>query len=166
MNQQIYLEADTLITSKTDTKGFITYANDDFIKYSGYKLKDLLFKNHNILRHPDMPKIAYKALWEQIQGGKEFFAFVKNKTKENDFYWVFANITPSFDMNKNIIGYYSVRRAPNLEAVKLIETIYTDLINIEKKEGMKGSAKALFDIVRSYKMSYNELIFRLQENSL
>lgn len=89
MSQEKILEPNTLITSKTDLKGNIIYANDDFLKYAGYKMNEILYKPHNIVRHPDMPKTVFKCLWDYIQDGKEIFAFVKNKTKQNDYYWVF-----------------------------------------------------------------------------
>ncbi|MCR6593547.1 PAS domain-containing protein, partial [Campylobacter insulaenigrae] len=73
---------------------------------------------------PDMPRTVFKYLWNYIQEGKEIFAFVKNKTKFNDYYWVFANVTASFDQKGNIINYYSVRRKPKKEAVDTIKEVY------------------------------------------
>ena len=101
--KEICLEDDTLITSKTDVNGYITYCNTDFIKYSKMSEKELLGRPHNIIRHPHMPKIAFKALWDTIKNGKEFFAFVCNLNKEKETYWVFANVTPSLDNNGNRI---------------------------------------------------------------
>lgn len=163
MSQEKILEPDTLITSKTDLKGDIIYANDDFLKYAGYKMNEILYKPHNIVRHPDMPKTVFKCLWDYIQDGKEIFAFVKNKTKFNDYYWVFANITASCDSNENILNYYSVRRKPKAEAVKTIEEIYKVLIRKEKEGGIKAGLEELNAVVKSYGMSYNELIMQIQK---
>lgn len=94
---------------------------------------------------------------------KEVFAFVKNKTKFNDYYWVFANITASCDANGNILNYYSVRRKPKAEAVKTIEEIYKVLIKKEKQGGIKAGLEELNAVVKSYGMSYNELIMQIQK---
>ncbi|AJC90965.1 PAS sensor-containing signal-transduction protein [Campylobacter subantarcticus LMG 24377] len=162
MSQEKILELDTLITSKTDLKGDIIYANDDFLKYAGYKMEEILYKPHSIVRHPDMPKTVFKCLWDYIQEGKEIFAFVKNKTKQNDYYWVFTNVTASFDEQGNIINYYSVRRKPKREAISTIEQVYKILLEIEEKSGIKAGVDELVKIVNSYGMSYNQLILELQ----
>ncbi|AJC84883.1 PAS domain-containing protein [Campylobacter peloridis] len=163
MSQEKILEPDTLITSKTDLKGDIIYANDDFLKYAGYKMNEILYKPHSIVRHPDMPRTVFKCLWDYIQNGNEIFAFVKNKTKQNDYYWVFTNVTASFDEQGNIINYYSVRRKPKKEAIATIEKVYKILLDAEKKGGIKAGVEELMKIVNSYGMSYNQLILELQK---
>lgn len=95
--EEIILEKDALITSKTDLKGNIIYANNDFLKYAGCEVSELLLQPHNIVRHEDMPRTVFKCLWDYIQNGKEIFAFVKNKAKDGRYYWIFANVTASFD---------------------------------------------------------------------
>ncbi|NDJ26483.1 histidine kinase [Campylobacter sp. MIT 12-8780] len=163
---EIIVKDTTLITSKTDLKGYITYANDDFVFYSGYSIRELIHKNHNIIRHPDMPKAAFKVLWDYIQDDKEFFAFVKNKRKNGGFYWVFTNITPSHNEKGEIIGYYSVRRAPNRKYLGLMSDVYKKVKDYEEKHGLEAGVKELEDIIKGYNMSYNELIFRLQRNEI
>ncbi|WP_297195113.1 PAS domain-containing protein [uncultured Campylobacter sp.] len=160
--KEIVLKDDALITSKTDLKGFITYANDDFARYSGYSLKECLYKNHNIVRHKDMPKTVFKCLWDYIQEGKEIFAFVKNLAKNGDFYWVFANVTPSFNDKNEIINYYSVRRKPNSKAISTVEDLYSILLK-EEKNGLESGVNKLLEVVNSYNMSYNQLMMHLQE---
>ena len=95
-----------------------------FIDMAGYEEAVLLGKNHNIIRHPDMPKVAFKLCWDLISSGKEFFGFVKNMSKDGGHYWVFANITPDYDSSGKIIGYTSVRRKPPQSAINAIEPIY------------------------------------------
>lgn len=163
MSKEIILEANTLITSKTDLKGDIIYANDDFLKYAGYSMKEILYKPHSIVRHPDMPKTVFKCLWDYIQEGKEIFAFVKNKTKYNDYYWVFTNVTASYDENGNIINYYSVRRKPKQEAIATMEKIYRKLREKEKDHGIKAGVEELQKIVKSYGMTYNQLMMQIQK---
>ncbi len=113
-----------VIVSKTDTKGIITYANEVFLKLADYSLQEILGKPHNIIRHPDMPKLVYKLLWERIKSGKEIFAYVVNRSRNGDHYWVFAHITPSFDAAKNIVGAHSNRRSPDPQAIQTITPIY------------------------------------------
>ncbi|QYH03384.1 PAS domain-containing protein [Campylobacter lari] len=163
MSLEKVLTSDVLITSKTNLKGEIIYANEDFLKYSDYKIEEILYKPHSIMRHPDMPRTVFKYLWDNIQIKREVFAFVKNKTKFNDYYWVFANITASCDSNENILNYYSVRRKPKAEAVKTIEEIYKVLIRKEKESGIKAGLEELNAVVKSYGMSYNELIMQIQK---
>ncbi len=158
----LLVEPNILITSKTDLQGIITYCNRDFLTYSGYTESELLNQPHNIIRHKDMPRCVFKMLWEYIQSGREIFAFVKNLTKNKDFYWVFANVTPSFDEHNNIIGYYSVRRAPNLNAIPIIEDLYTKLCALETDNNMQQSIKALNDFITQSNKQYNQIICELQ----
>ncbi|EAK9945832.1 PAS sensor-containing signal transduction protein [Campylobacter lari] len=163
MSLEKKLTSDVLITSKTNLKGEIIYANEDFLKYSDYEINEILYKPHSIMRHPDMPRTVFKYLWDNIQLKREVFAFVKNKTKFDDYYWVFANVTASCDTNENILNYYSVRRKPKAEAIKTIEEIYKVLIRKEKEGGIKAGLEELNAVVKSYGMSYNELITQIQK---
>ncbi|KAA6224806.1 MULTISPECIES: PAS domain-containing protein [unclassified Campylobacter] len=162
---EIIVADDTLITSKTNLKGDIIYANSDFLKYAGYTTKEILYKPHNIVRHKDMPKAVFKCLWDYIKQGNEIFAFVKNKAKSGQFYWVFANITASFNESKEIINYYSVRRAPNRKALPIIEKLYSSMLEAESKGGIKAGVDTLLEVVNSHKMTYNQLILHLQKNA-
>ncbi|PAF44499.1 PAS domain-containing protein [Helicobacter sp. 11S02596-1] len=164
MEQELILKPDTLITSKTDLKGKITYCNRDFLDYARYQESELIGKPHNIIRHPDMPKTVFKLLWDYIQNKKEIFAFVKNRNKEGNFYWVFANVTPSFDAEHNIIGYYSVRRKPNRAAVEAISGIYAQMLAVEKTSGIPGGIKMLEELCEKTKKSYNQIVFDMQKH--
>jgi len=152
---------DEIIVSKTDTKGIITYGNELFIKMSGYTEEELLGANHNIIRHPDMPRIVFKLLWDTVQAKKEIFAYVKNMSKDGAYYWVLANVTPSYDLKGNIIGYYSVRRKPSREAIEKISKIYDALNAAEKNGGMTESLKLLESTLTSAGMSYEEFVLSL-----
>lgn len=161
----IELDENALITSKTDLKGFITYCNQDFYKYSGYCEDELLYNPHNIVRHKDMPKAAFKLLWDYIQAGKEFFGFVKNRAKDGRCYWVFANVTPSIDAQGNIIGYYSVRRKPNPKALGIIEPLYQQMLAIEHSQSVQAGMLFLDKVCQDSQKTYNQLVFELQRNS-
>ena len=154
------------IVSKTDPKGRITYGNQIFIEFSGYTEKELLGAQHNIIRHPDMPRAVFKLLWDTISQGKEIFAFVKNMSKDGSFYWVYANVTPDYDQNHKISGYFSVRRKPNPEAVKAVSGLYAQMLEAEKKAGSKNaieaSSRLLVDFLDEKGVSYEELVIALQ----
>lgn len=150
------------IVSKTDLKGRITYCNKIFMDMAEYKEEELLGQPHNIIRHPDMPKAVFKYLWETIAKKKEVFAYVINKTKEGNSYWVYANVTASLDANGNLIGYYSVRRKPNPKALETIIPLYKQMVEIEKSSGVAASFKVLTDILEKEGVGYDELIISIQ----
>jgi len=162
LNRERYLDEDDYIVSKTDLKGRITYCNKIFIEISGYSEEELLGAPHSILRHPDMPKIVFKLLWERIQNKKDIFAFVKNLCKDGSFYWVFANVTATVDFNGSIRDYHSVRRKPSREGIKKIEPIYSKLLEEERKGGMEASGAYLQRFLDSSGMDYDSFIFSLQ----
>ncbi len=153
-----YLQDGDFIVSKTDLKGRITYGNDKFIQVSGYSENELLGAPHNILRHRDMPKVVFKLLWDRVQSKDEIFAYVKNRCKNDDYYWVFANVTASVNKDGKVIGYYSVRRKPRPEAVKKIIPIYKKLLDIEKKSGVEASLNELQAVLNENKVTYDEFI--------
>jgi len=159
--KEIYFDENQLIVSKTDTKGKITYGNDLFLKLAGYKEKDILNTPHNIVRHPDMPKVIFKLLWEYIQSGNEIYAYVVNKSKNGDFYWVLANVTPSLDNNGDIVGYYSVRRKPTKKALEIIKPLYEQLLNAEKTRGINSSEEILNELIEKNGGRYDKFILSL-----
>ncbi|WP_151901400.1 PAS domain-containing protein [Sulfurimonas hydrogeniphila] len=151
------------IVSKTDTKGRLTYVNKIFIDLAEYREEELLGKPHNIVRHPDMPKAIFKLLWDRVQAKEEIFAYVINSTKNNNSYWVYANVTPSLDERGNTVGYYSVRRKPNPEALKVIKPLYAQMLQAERSGGMDASMKILTDLLNKEGVSYDEYIISLQK---
>ncbi len=161
-NEEKVLNQNDFIVSKTNTKGIITYCNQIFMDMAQYTESELIGTNHNIIRHPDMPKIAFKVAWQLIQSGEEFFGYVKNLRKQGGYYWVFTNIMPDFDLDGKIIGYTSVRRKPNPDALKTIIPLYQQLINLEKSGGMDSSFKAVSDLLNEKNMEFNELSIALQ----
>lgn len=126
-----------IIVSKTDTQSIITYCNATFISISGYQESELIGQPHNIIRHPEMPKGVYKMLWQTIAKQEEFFGLVKNRCKNGDYYWAFANISASLDTNGKTIGYYSVRRKPTENLINLLAPIYENMLKIEQQQSDK-----------------------------
>ena len=105
-----------------------------------------------------MPKIIFKLLWESISSQKEIFAYVKNRTKSNDYYWVLAHITPSIDTHGKIIGYHSVRRKPKKESLNKIIPLYQSLLSAEQSGGIEASLKLLNSQLSQLGLSYAEFI--------
>jgi len=165
-NNETVLKEGEFIVSKTDLKSRITYGNKYFISISGWSEEELLGQPHNILRHPDVPQVAFKVLYELIENGKEFFGFVKNLKKDGGYYWVFANITPSYDANGKMVGYYSVRRKPRDGFKKIIEPLYASLLQLEQKGGMNASYEAVQKLLKEKKLTFNELTLGIQKGEI
>lgn len=163
-NSEKKLGSNDFIVSKTDTKGKIIYCNEIFTAISGYKAADLIGANHNLIRHPDMPKLAYKKLWEQVKAKEEFFGFVKNLCADGGYYWVFAYVTADLDKNGNIISYSSFRRKPPQSALDVIIPLYKKLIEAEKTDGVETSQRVLDDLLKEQKMNYDEFVINLQKD--
>jgi aerotaxis receptor len=120
------------IISKTDLKGKITFVNSAFAKLAGYSKEELIGKPHNIIRHPDMPKAAFKELWDTIEKNQKWRGFVKNLRKDGKYYWVEAFIEPIFDENGTKIGYISARKEVSPEDKEKYEKIYKEMREKEK----------------------------------
>ena len=160
---ELFLQDDTLITSKTDMRGKITYANEDFCYFGGFKeQKEFINKPHNLIRYESMPRVAFKLLWDTIGSGEEFFAFVCNRSMKGDTYWVFANVTPSHDTDGKIVGYYSVRRRASKAGVEALSTIYKKCLELESSQGMQAAQDYITEILKSHKQTWNELMISLQ----
>ena len=157
------MKQNDFIVSKTDVKGRITYVNKIFMEMGEYSEEELLGKPHSIIRHPNMPKAVFKLLWDMIQAKDEIFAYVLNKTKNGNDYWVYANVTPSCDSNGRIVGYYSVRRKPNPNALQIIKPLYAQMLKAEKSGGIEAGTKILLDLLSEKGVEYNELIITIQE---
>jgi len=166
-NDEKVMGDDDFIVSKTDTKGFITYCNRIFVNMAGWSRQELIGANHNIIRHPDMPKIAFKIAWDLISSKQEFFGFVKNLRKDGGYYWVLAYITADEDLNGNIIGYTSFRKKPSQKAIQEITPIYKALVDAEKSGGMNASYELLKQALNATDENvvekYHELVFTLQK---
>ena len=162
-NKETILKDGEFIVSKTDLKSRILYGNEYFISISGWSEEEILGQPHNILRHPDVPQVAFKILYELLENGEEFFGFVKNIKKDGGYYWVFANITPSFNANGQTIGYHSVRRKPIEGFKKVIEPLYKTSLDLEKNGGVNKSYEAVQNLLKEKHLTFNELTLGIQK---
>jgi len=165
-NHEKKLGANDFIVSKTDTSGRITYSNRIFMEICGFPESDLLGVQHNIIRHPDMPRGVFQFMWDTLKSGEEFFGFAKNLCADGSFYWVFANITPDYDKEGKLKGYYSVRRNPPESAINILAPIYKEMLAIERQSSIKEapfkSLAYLVDTVNSTgAVNYNNLVLNL-----
>ncbi len=159
IDEEIVLNPKKYILSKTDPKGIIEYGNDYFVEISGYTEDELIGKNHNIVRHPDMPKIVFKLLWKRIQNRENITAVVKNLAKDGRYYWVVTDFEIKTDKVTNeIVGYFAYRTAAPRKAIEVMEPLYQKLTNIEKRSGMEGSEKYLLALLESRGQSYDDFI--------
>lgn len=162
-----FFDRNEIIVSKTDLKGSITYCNQVCNRIADYAEGELIGKPHSILRHDFMPRCVFKLLWDEISEGREVFAYVVNKTKYADYYWVLAHVTPSYGQDGAINGYHSNRRVPDAGTVKnVIMPLYQALRNEEArhknaKEGLASSSAMLSKILSDKGVSYDEFIFSL-----
>ena len=115
-----------LIVSRTDLAGNITHVNDAFVEISGYDIDELIGKPHYILRHPDMPKAAYKDLWSTAEAGQKLHGYVKNLCKDGSHYWVYATVVPNVRRGETV-GYTSVRRKPSRSKIADATTQYAQM---------------------------------------
>jgi aerotaxis receptor len=116
MDKEIVLDDFAFLVSETDEKGNIIFANDDFCKIAEYNVNELIGKPHNIVRHKDMPKIAFKGLWDTIKEDKVWTGYVKNLTKSGNYYWVYATVFPT-TTSEGTKGYLSCRRKASQEEI-------------------------------------------------
>jgi len=157
---------DEIIVTKTDLKGRLTYANEVFLRVAQYTEAEVLGKPHNIIRHPDMPRCVFKLLWDTIMDGREIFAYVINRAKSGDHYWVFAHVTPSYDGQGRMCGFHSNRRFPRRDAVAKVQSVYRTLLTAERrfvnpKEQMAASMPIFVEFLARQKTTYEELVFAL-----
>ena len=109
----------SVLVSKSDLEGNITYVNDKFIKASGYKQDELLGQSHSIVRHPDTPSSIFKNLWKTILNKQIWHGTLKNKNKNGTSYYVKTTIAPILDQNDDIVEFISIRE----DVTKLTEAL-------------------------------------------
>ena len=128
-NEEVLFDEELIST--TDLKGIITSFNNAFQNVSGFESEELLHKNHNVIRHPDMPSAAFADMWSNLKSGKHWMGMVKNRTKKGAYYWVDAYVTPIFE-NDTLIGYESVRAKPDTKTIQRAQQVY-DALKAGKK---------------------------------
>lgn len=139
IDEEVKWDKTKTIVSKTDKFGTILYANDVFSSTCEYSKIELIGEPHSIIRHPDMPKVAFKLLWDNLKKGLNFHAIVKNLTKTGRYYWVITDFTIDKDEKGEIVGYTARRKSVPKGVIEKVAPLYKTLLEIEKLKGEKAS---------------------------
>ena len=140
---------DEMFFSKTDLKGIILDGNEVFYRVAKYSPEEMIGKPHNIVRHPDMPKVVFKLLWQFIQNCKPFAGYVKNLAKDGSYYWVYALVLPVHNEKGEKEKYLSIRIKPTSHFFSVVKNLYEKILKIEKLEGVEASEKELFESLKA-----------------
>lgn len=163
--REVHFDPSDILVSKTDLRGRITYVNRVFTAISGYAEAELLGQPHSVIRHPDMPRAVFKLLWDHLLEEREVFAYVVNRCKAGDHYWVLAHVTPSFGPDGNVVGYHSTRRAADRRVLdEVIVPLYRTLRATEeaapdRRAGLEDSFRQLTSSLDETGMAYDQWIF-------
>jgi PAS domain S-box-containing protein len=162
--QERTFSPDELIVSKTDLRGVITYANDVFLRVSGYPMHAVLGRPHNLIRHPEMPRAVFRLLWDALADRQEVFAYINNLAADGAHYWVLAHVTPSYGPDGAIVGYHSNRRSPASRGVERLRPLYRRLLAEEQrhptaKAAVAASYPLLNELIAEQAGSYDEFIW-------
>ncbi|GAA4274421.1 PAS domain-containing protein [Aquimarina gracilis] len=158
INVEIVLDPKNTIMSKTDSKGIIEYANDYFMEICGYEEPELIGQPHNVIRHPDMPKVIFKWLWEHLQSKKNIHALVKNLAKDGRYYWVITDFDVKLNEEGDIVSFFARRKAPPRKTIEKIDSLYKKLLSIEEASGVETAEKYLIGFLEEKGMKYDEFI--------
>ena len=154
-NNEVLFSKNEKLVSSTDLKGIIRHCNDEFVRVSGYQRQELIGQPHNMIRHPDMPQVAFKVMWDHLQAGKPWMGLVKNRCKNGDYYWVDAYVTPVTE-NGSVIGYESVRSCPTREDVQRAEKVYAKYAAFNGKK--QAEQPVIQDSTRRFDPIYGVLL--------
>lgn len=159
-NEAVELDKHAIILSRTNLTGIIEYGNEYFFQISGYDKSELIGKSHNILRHPDMPRVIFKVMWQRLKKGQAMHVVIKNMAKDGRYYWVTTHFEIKHhpaDENK-VVGYMAIRKAASEETVKIMEPLYKTLKKIERERDIVAAEQYLFDYMASKRMNYDKFL--------
>jgi len=120
------LYPDLYLLSETDEKGIVSYASDGFYRIANMTEEDLMGQPHNVVRHADMPRAAFKSLWDSVEAKGFWTGYVKNQRKGGGFYWVFATVLKRIDKSGKV-SYVSIRTKPSRDDIAKAEELYKTL---------------------------------------
>lgn len=142
INKEVNWDKSKIIISETDSYGTITAVNDVFSEVSGYTMGELIGQPHNVIRHPDMPKIVFKMLWDNLKQGNNFIGIVKNLAKSGEYYWVITDFEIRKDIMGNITHYIGKRKSVPISVIEnYVAPFYETLLKLERIGGMELSSR-------------------------
>lgn len=162
IDKEVSWDKSQVIMSKTNVRGIIEYANEIFVDVCGYEDYELMGQPHNIIRHPDMPKVIFKILWEKLKSGENFHAIVKNLAKSGRYYWVITDFEIAKNESGEVTNFFGRRKAVPEEVItKHIEPLYKKLLQIESASGVEYSEKYLQGFLEEKNKTYVQYIMEL-----
>ncbi len=161
IDREINIGKDKILLSITDARGVIEYCNEDFVEISGYEEYELAGVAHNIVRHPDMPKVIFKLMWKRIQNKHNIIAVVKNLSKTGRYYWVVTDFVVREDKNGHITGYKAFRKPAPRKAIEAVIPLYKKLQELENIRGVEAAEKFLNGFFNAEDTTYDEFIEKL-----
>lgn len=157
-SREIVISSRDVLVTRTDHRGIINYVNDTFLKVTGFSKNEVIGQPHNIIRHPDMPKVIFYLMWKNIKRRKNMVAIVKNYTKYGDFYWVTTDFKHEEDFSGAIKNYIAFRRPINQDNIEVIESLYSQLLDIERSGGVDASVKFFNRYLKDRGVEYDQFI--------
>ncbi len=160
--KQKNIEPDDLIVSKTDLEGKITYCNSEFMIYTGQNLEDLIGEKHTVITHSDMPQSIFRYMWKELEAYNEVCVVVKNRSKDDAYFWTFMTATPTFGTDNQLISHFFVQRSVSIETIAYFEALYQQMRAIElESESDEQGMDASFEIMNNVavKQGHNEFFY-------
>ncbi len=162
-DREIIIGSRDILVTKTDHAGVIDYGNESFIEKSGYSKEEIIGQNHNLIRHPDMPKVIFYLMWKSIKKRKNFTAILKNLAKNGSYYWVVTDFKTKEDYSGAIESHIAYRRAVAKSALEIIEPLYNTLLRIENDHGLTASLQYLNRYILERNGDYDTFIDNILE---
>lgn len=163
--EEIVLDPAKTIMSKTNKKGVIEYANEYFMEVSGYEEFELIGQPHNIIRHPDMPKVIFKLMWEKLLNKENVHAVVKNLSKDGRFYWVITDFEVKTNDEGEISALFARRKAAPRATIAAVQNLYRKLVSIEEAKGVEFSQKYFEGFLEEKALDYEGYIESICDNT-
>lgn len=167
VDEEVIWDKRSTLMSRTNKHGHIMASNEAFQEVSGYSEAELYDQPHSLIRHPDMPKVVFKILWENLKGRQNFHAIIKNLSKSGKYYWVITNFEIIRNEKDEITAFVSYRKAlPKSLINEHIAPLYERLLKIEKANGMEVSERYFKGFLEDRKTTYDKFIRTLlKENA-
>jgi len=162
---EIKISPRDILVTRTDHQGVINYCNDTFLEVTGYTEREVIGANHNIVRHPDMPKVIFHLMWKSIKKRKNITSVLKNIAKNGNHYWVITDFKTDEDFSGSIKNHTAYRRAIPKNLIETIEPLYQTLLKIEQEQDMDASIKYLNRYLADRDMDYNQFIENLLQET-
>ncbi|RLD74487.1 MAG: histidine kinase [Bacteroidetes bacterium] len=165
IDKEILIPDEEVLISVTDPKGIIIETNDIFTKISGYSKDELIGSSHNVIRHPDMPRIMFKIVWDHIMDKENVMAVVKNLAKDGKYYWVVTDFVTQVDADRNIINYTAYRRPVDDKVKQAVIPLYKALCAIEEVAGMDAAERFLNNYFDDRDTNYDDMVEEIIVNN-